>query len=188
VHPSPWVTLERAAWATLRSHTPLTLTEDDLARLRGINEDISLDEVAEVYLPLSRLLNLYVAATQELHRATDTFLGSLTAKVPLRDRDRGLGGRGQVDHLPDPAGAAVAVARPPGGRAGHHRRVPAAQRRARARGLMERKGFPESYDTRLVRFVAAVKAGEAEVRAPVYSHLTYDVVPDEKVVSAGPTS
>jgi type I pantothenate kinase len=69
-------------WAALRSSTPLTLTEDDLDRLRGINDAISLDEVAEVYLPLSRLLNLYVAATQELHRATDTFLGSLAAKVP----------------------------------------------------------------------------------------------------------
>ncbi len=81
--PSPWVVLERPEWAALAPSTPLSLTEQDLTRLRGINERISLQEVAAVYLPLSRLLNLYVAATQDLHRATDTFLGSLAAKVPF---------------------------------------------------------------------------------------------------------
>jgi len=83
IDPSPWVALDRASWARLAPTTPLTLTEDDLQQLRGINEDISLDEVADVYLPLSRLLSLYVGATQDLHRATRTFLGSTAEKVPF---------------------------------------------------------------------------------------------------------
>ena len=185
--PSPWVTLERAAWATLRSHTPLTLTEDDLARLRGINEDISLDEVAEVYLPLSRLLNLYVAATQELHRATDTFLGSLTTKVPFVIGIAGSVAVGKsttsrilqalLSRWPDHPEVALVTT--------DGFLLPNAE--LEQRGLMERKGFPESYDVAsLVRFVAAVKSGEPEVLAPVYSHLTYDVVPDEKVVIRQP--
>jgi type I pantothenate kinase len=185
--PSPWVGLARDEWAALRSSTPLTLTESDLEQLRGINEAISLDEVAEIYLPLSRLLNLYVAATQELHRATDTFLGSLAAKVPFVV---GIAGSVAVGKSTSSRILQALLSRWP-----DHPEValvttdgfllPNAE--LERRGLLERKGFPESYDTgALVRLIAAVKSGEPEVRAPVYSHLTYDIVPDEKVLIRQP--
>jgi type I pantothenate kinase len=186
-HPDPFVLLPRADWAAKRSATPLTLTEDDLAALQGINERLSLDEVAQVYLPLSRLLNLYVAATQELHRATDTFLGTLAAKVPFV---LGIAGSVAVGKSTTSRILQALLSRWP-----DHPEValvttdgflyPNAE--LERRGLMDRKGFPESYDTAaLVRFVAAVKAGVAEVAAPVYSHLTYDIVPDETVVVRQP--
>ncbi len=185
--PSPWLPLARSDWAALRSSTPLTLSEDDLDQLRGINEAVSLDEVAEVYLPLSRLLNLYVAATQELHRATDTFLGSLTAKVPFVI---GVAGSVAVGKSTSSRILQALLARWP-----DHPEValvptdgfllPNAE--LERRGLMERKGFPESYDTaELVRFVGQVKAGVPEVTAPVYSHLAYDIVPDERIVVRQP--
>jgi type I pantothenate kinase len=185
--PSPWIRLDRAAWAPLRSATPLTLTEADLDQLRGINDAISLDEVAEVYLPLSRLLNLYVAATQELHRATDTFLGSLAAKVPFVIGVAGSVAVGKsttarilqalLSRWPDHPEVALVTT--------DGFLLPNAE--LERRGLMERKGFPESYDTRaLVQLVAAVKSGAPEVHAPVYSHLSYDIVSDEKVVIRQP--
>ena len=184
---TPWVTLARGDWAALRSATPLTLSEADLAQLRGINERLSLDEVADVYLPLSRLLNLYVAATQELHRATDTFLGSLAAKVPFVI---GIAGSVAVGKSTTSRILQALLSRWP-----DHPEValvttdgflwPNAE--LERRGLMERKGFPESYDVAsLVRFVARVKSGAPEVAAPVYSHLTYDVVEDEKVLVRQP--
>jgi type I pantothenate kinase len=184
---TPWVLLPRADWAALRSSTPLTLDEHDLAQLRGINERISLDEVVEVYLPLSRLLNLYVAATQDLHRATDTFLGSLAAKVPFVI---GIAGSVAVGKSTTSRILQALLSRWP-----DHPEValvttdgflyPNAE--LERRGLMDRKGFPESYDTRsLVRFVGEVKSGAAEARAPVYSHLTYDIVPDDEVVVQQP--
>jgi type I pantothenate kinase len=184
---SPWLGLERADWAALRSATPLTLTEADLDRLRGINDAISLDEVADIYLPLSRLLNLYVAATQELHRATDTFLGSLAAKVPFVI---GVAGSVAVGKSTTSRILQALLSRWP-----DHPEVALvttdgflfSNAELERRGLTERKGFPESYDTRaLVQLVAAVKSGEPEVHAPVYSHLTYDIVPDEKVVIRQP--
>jgi type I pantothenate kinase len=184
---SPWVDLERRDWAALRSATPLTLSEADLEHLRGINERVSLEEVAEVYLPLSRLLNLYVAATQELHRATDTFLGSLAAKVPFVI---GIAGSVAVGKSTTSRILQALLSRWP-----DHPEVALVTTDGflwpnevlEARGLLERKGFPESYDVAsLVRFVAQVKAGVPEVAAPVYSHLAYDVVPDEKVVVRQP--
>jgi type I pantothenate kinase len=185
--PSPWVELARPDWAALRSATPLTLSEDDLDHLRGLNERVSLDEVAEVYLPLSRLLNLYVAATQELHRATDTFLGSLAAKVPFVI---GIAGSVAVGKSTTSRILQALLSRWP-----DHPEVALVTTDGflwpnavlEERGLMDRKGFPESYDVAsLVRFVAQVKAGVPEVTAPVYSHLTYDIVPDEKVVIRQP--
>jgi type I pantothenate kinase len=184
---SPWVQLPRPDWALLRSATPLTLSEADLEQLRGINERLSLDEVAEVYLPLSRLLNLYVAATQELHRATDTFLGSLAAKVPFVI---GIAGSVAVGKSTTSRILQALLSRWP-----DHPEVALVttdgflwpNEALEARGLMDRKGFPESYDVAsLVRFVAQVKAGVPEVAAPVYSHLVYDIVPDEKVVVRQP--
>jgi type I pantothenate kinase len=184
---SPWLRLERSDWAALRSATPLTLTEADLDQLRGINDAISLDEVVDIYLPLSRLLNLYVAATQELHRATDTFLGSLAAKVPFVI---GVAGSVAVGKSTTSRILQALLSRWP-----DHPEVTLvttdgfllSNAELERRGLTDRKGFPESYDTRaLVQLVAAVKSGEPEVHAPVYSHLTYDIVPDEKVVIRQP--
>ncbi len=184
---SPWLGLERSDWAGLRSAIPLTLTEADLDQLRGINDAISLDEVADIYLPLSRLLNLYVAATQELHRATDTFLGSLAAKVPFVI---GVAGSVAVGKSTTSRILQALLSRWP-----DHPEVTLvttdgfllSNAELERRGLTERKGFPESYDTRaLVQLVAAVKSGQPEVHAPVYSHLTYDIVPDEKVVIRQP--
>jgi type I pantothenate kinase len=184
---SPWVRLSRQDWAQLRSATPLTLSEADLDHLRGLNEQVSLAEVADVYLPLSRLLNLYVAATQELHRATDTFLGSLAAKVPFVI---GIAGSVAVGKSTTSRILQALLSRWP-----DHPEVALVTTDGflwpnavlEERGLMDRKGFPASYDVgSLVRFVAQVKAGVPEVAAPVYSHLFYDIVPDEKVVIRQP--
>ena len=180
--PSPWVVLERHDWAALAPTTQLTLTESDLARLRGINDRISLQEVADVYLPLSRLLNLYVAATQDLHRATDTFLGSLAAKVPFVI---GIAGSVAVGKSTTSRILQALLSRWP-----DHPEVALVTTdgflypndELERRGLLDRKGFPESYDTAaLVRFVTEVKAGAPTAAAPVYSHLRYDRVPQEQV-------
>jgi len=178
--PSPFVTFTRDEWARLRDSTPLTLTEPDLEHLRGINDQISLEEVAAVYLPLSRLLNLYVAATQVLHGATDTFLSASPGKVPFVI---GIAGSVAVGKSTTARILQALLARWP-----DHPNVDLVttdgflhpNRVLESRGLMERKGFPESYDVRrLIRFVADVKSGHPQVPAPVYSHLVYDVVPDE---------
>jgi type I pantothenate kinase len=184
---SRYLRFPREDWARLRASTPLTLSEHDLEALRGINERISLDEVVEIYLPLSRLLNLYVAASQGLHRVTDTFLGSPAPKVPYVIA---IAGSVAVGKSTTARILQALLARWP-----DHPRVDLvptdgflhANRVLEERGLMERKGFPESYDVRrLVRFLADVKAGCAEVSAPVYSHLTYDIVPGEQQLVSGP--
>lgn len=183
----PWVLLARDDWARLRPAIALPLTETDLEQVRGINDRMSLDEVADIYLPLSRLLSLYVGAVQQLHRATDTFLGALPAKVPYVI---GLAGSVAVGKSTTARLLQTLLARWP-----DHPRVelvttdgfllPNAE--LEQRGLLARKGFPESYDAAsLVRFVAAVKSGQAEVAAPVYSHLSYDVVAGEQVVVTQP--
>ncbi len=177
---SPYIDFSRDEWSLLRNSTPLTLTEDDLTKLRGINENISLRDVEEIYLPLSRLLNLYVAATQSLHKATHTFLGNSTAKVPYVI---GIAGSVAVGKSTAARILQALLARWP-----HHPKVDLITTDGflypnavlEARGLMKRKGFPESYDRRrLVKFVADVKSGEPEVSAPVYSHLEYDILPDQ---------
>lgn len=179
---SPYIKFTRAEWARLRDNTPLTLSEADLVRLRGVNDEISLREVAEIYLPLSRLLNLYVAAQQNLHAAKEIFLGDHTGKVPYVIGIAGsvAVGKSTTARLLQ---ALLAQWR-------HHPKVdlittdgflfPNAVLEERA--LMKRKGFPESYDRRrLLRFIAEVKAGEPEVEAPVYSHIIYDIMPDQTV-------
>jgi type I pantothenate kinase len=184
---SPYVSFTHDEWAELRAATPLTLSEADLARLRGINEHLSLEEVAKIYLPLSRLLNLYVAATQGLYHARAQFLGDATAKVPFVV---GVAGSVAVGKSTTARVLRELLARWP-----NHPKVdlvttdgflyPNAQ--LQAMGLMDRKGFPESYDVRrLLRFVADVKSGRAEVEAPVYSHLRYDIVPDERTIVCQP--
>jgi len=184
---SPYVRFSREEWARLRAATPLTLSEGDLEQLRGINERIALDEVADIYLALSRLLNLYVAASQNLHRVSDTFLGSPAAKVPYVIA---VAGSVAVGKSTTARILQALLARWP-----DHPQVELVttdgflfpNRVLEERGLMERKGFPESYDLRrLVRFLADVKSGRPEVSAPVYSHLTYDIVPDEEQVVRRP--
>ncbi|MGH9030676.1 MAG: type I pantothenate kinase [Acidimicrobiia bacterium] len=185
--PSPFVRFTRDEWARLRAATPLTLSEGDLAQLRGINERIDLDEVADVYLALSRLLNLYIAASQGLHRVADTFLGSPAAKVPYVIAIAGSVAVGKsttarilqalLRRWPDHP--QVDLVTTDGFLFPNHVLA--------ERGLMERKGFPESYDLpRLLRFLADVKAGAPEARAPVYSHLTYDIVPGEEQIVRQP--
>jgi type I pantothenate kinase len=180
---SPYITFDRDGWAALRAATPLTLSEVDVADLQGINERLSLDEVVDVYLPLSRLLNLYVAAAQQLHQVTDTFLGQPAAKVPYII---GIAGSVAVGKSTTARILQALLSRWP-----NHPTVdlvttdgflfPNAE--LDARGLMARKGFPESYDVRrLVEFVADVKAGVPEVRAPVYSHTIYDITDEELVI------
>lgn len=170
---------DKAEWSALRASTPLTLTEEDLQKLRGINEQVSLDEVARIYLPLSRLLNLYVAASQGLYQVTDTFLGKPTAKVPYVI---GVGGSVAVGKSTTSRILQALLSRWP-----NHPQVdlvttdgflyPNAQ--LVERGLLDRKGFPESYDVRaLLRFLEEVKSGAEVVEVPVYSHEAYDIVPD----------
>ena len=177
--PSRYLSFDRTAWAKLRDSTPLTLSEADLAELRGLNEAMSIAEVEQIYLPLSRLLSLYVGATQELHRASQTFLGDHHAKVPFII---GLAGSVAVGKSTTARILQALLSRWPG-----HPKVDLVTTDGflfpnavlNARGIMQRKGFPESYDRgRLVRFLADVKGGAAEVSAPVYSHQRYDIVPD----------
>jgi type I pantothenate kinase len=177
---SPYLDFDRAAWARLRAATPLTLSEADLAELQGINERVSLQEVEVVYLPLSRLLNLHVTATQTLHKATDTFLGSLPAPTPYVIGIAGSVAVGKSTFARIlrallsrwPVSPRVDLVTTDGFLLPNHELERA--------GLMERKGFPESYDVRrLVQFMADIKAGVGVAHAPVYSHQAYDIVPGE---------
>jgi type I pantothenate kinase len=175
---APYRQFSREDWAALRADTPLTLTAGDLAKLRSMSDPISLDEVEAIYLPLSRLLSLYVAATQGLYQATRRFLlAGPDGKVPYI-----IGLAGSVS-----AGKSTTarILQALLSRWANTPRValvttdgflfPNAE--LARRGLMERKGFPESYDGgAIVRFLSSVKSGDRNVRAPVYSHLIYDIV------------
>ncbi|MET9220599.1 type I pantothenate kinase [Streptomyces sp. NPDC003300] len=198
---SPYVDLTREEWSALRERTPLPLTAEEVERLRGLGDVIDLDEVVDVYLPLSRLLNLYVAAHNRLRGALNTFLGDAVGAPP----PKAGGGHHAQPGTPFVIGVAgsVAVGKSTTARLlqallarwPEHPRVelvttdgfllPNAE--LHRRGLMSRKGFPESYDRRaLTRFVADVKAGRDEVTAPVYSHLIYDIVPGETLTVRRP--
>ncbi len=184
---SPYVDLDRAAWARLRENHPMNLSEEDIARLQGLGDRVDLDEVEEVYLPLSRLLHFYVEATYGLHLATSEFLGERPGRTPFVI---GVAGSVAVGKSTTARVLKELLSRWP--HTPHVELVttdgflyPNAE--LERRGLLQRKGFPESYDRRaLLRFVADVKAGRAEVRAPVYSHLTYDLVPGEEIVVRKP--
>jgi type I pantothenate kinase len=175
-----YLDFDRQTWAALRAATPLTLSEADLAELQGINERVSLAEVEAVYLPLSRLLNLQVAATQTLHKATDMFLGSLPRPTPFVI---GIAGSVAVGKSTFARILKALLSRWPA-----HPRVDLvttdgfllSNDALDARGILKRKGFPESYDVRrLVEFMNEVKTADGPVRAPVYSHQAYDIVPGE---------
>ena len=185
--PSPYVELDRAAWAALRAQTPLTLSAEHVERLEGLGDRVDLQEVEEVYLPLSRLLNLYVRGAAQLHRVTTDFLGERTGRVPFVIGIAGsvaVGKSTTARLLRDllaswPETPSVQLLTTDGFL------LPNAE--LERRDLLQRKGFPESYDRRaLLRFVAEVKSGREEVIAPVYSHLTYDIVPGEQVVVRRP--
>ena len=184
---SRYLDFDRAAWSRLRAATPLTLDEPELERLRGINERIDMDEVATVYLPLSRLLNLYVSATQDLHKVSARFLGTIAPKVPYII---GIAGSVAVGKSTFARILQALLAQWP-----DHPKVDLIttdgflypNRVLEERGIMNRKGFPESYDTRaLLDVLRRIKSGEEVVEAPVYSHVVYDIVPNERVVLRGP--
>jgi type I pantothenate kinase len=180
---SPYRHFTRSEWAALRADTPLTLTVDDLVKLQSINDPISVEEVIAIYLPLSRLLALYVAATQGLFKATQRFLGAEDGKMPYIIA---VAGSVAVGKSTTARVMKALLARWPN--------TPKVELVTtdgflhpnavlERHGLMDRKGFPESYDgVALLHFLSDIKAGKRNVVAPVYSHLTYDVVSGEQVV------
>jgi type I pantothenate kinase len=184
---SPFVEIERAAWAELAPSTQLPLTPEEVVGLRGLGDMLEVDEVSDVYLPLSKLINLYAVGAQQLHTATSAFLGERSPSTPFVIGVAGSVAVGKStiarllrvllsrwDTTPR-----VALLTTDGFL------LPNAE--LERRGLMQRKGFPESYDRRgLLRFVTQVKSGVDEVRAPVYSHLTYDIIPGAEVVVRRP--
>ena len=179
---SPYRIFNREEWARLRADTPMTIAPRDLEHLSGLIEELSMEEVEQIYLPLSRLLNLYVQAAQELHAVSQKFLGNRDGRIPFV---LGIAGSVAVGKSTTARVLRALLARWP-----DHPRVdlvttdgfllPNAE--LERRGIMHRKGFPESFNTgRLLRFLAEVKSGQQAVEAPVYSHFHYDIVPDEKL-------
>src|SRR5216683_2341049 len=179
---SPYRIFSRAEWAAKRADTPMTLNPDEVTRLRSLHDRLDMTEVEEIYLPLSRLLSLYVTATQRLFRAQQNFLGTEDSKMPYI-----IGVAGSV------AAGKSTTARVLQALLARWTNVPKVDLITtdgflypnailEREGLMDKKGFPESYDLpALLRFLSDIKAGRRPVRAPVYSHLLYDVMPNQWV-------
>src|SRR3569623_1125140 len=179
---SPYRTYSRAEWARLRADAPMTLTSDEVLRLHSLHDRLDIKEVVEIYLPLSRLLSMYVDATQRLFVAQQRVLGTEDTKMPFVI---GVAGSVAVGKSTSARVLQALLARWP-----HVPKVDIVTtdgilypNAVLAReGLMEKKGFPESYDLpALLRFLTDVKAGRRPARAPIYSHLVYDVVPNQWV-------
>ena len=179
-NPTPFVEISRADWAELGNATELPLTENEISQIRGLGDFLDMKEVREVYLPLSRFLNIYVSEYSKLHRATSDFLGERSAKVPFVIGIAGsvAVGKSTISRLLRELLARwegtpkVALITTDG--------FLYTNAELEKRSLMHRKGFPESYDRLgLLKFVADIKSGKESVSAPVYSHLTYDIVPDK---------
>ncbi len=184
---SPFTEIDRRNWAELAPNMELPLTETELVQLRGLGDVLDLREVSEVYLPVSRLLNLYAVGARNLHRSTSDFLGQRAQHTPFV-----IGVAGSV------AVGKSTIARLLRELLARWDDTPRVElvttdsfllpnAELERRGIMERKGFPESYDRRaLLRFVTKVKSGAGEVRAPFYSHLKYDITPDAEIVVRRP--
>lgn len=177
---SPYISFDRAEWSKLRDSTPMTINEEDLATIRGINERISIKEIEEVYLPLSRLLNLYYSASKALYDARKTFLGMRGQKVPYVI---GIAGSVAVGKSTTARVLKTLISR-----WNEDLRVEQIatdgflypNRILEERGLMNKKGFPESYDLKaLIRFLYELKSGKRSINIPEYSHIIYDIVPGE---------
>lgn len=180
---SPYISFNREDWAKLRFSTPLSITESDLVRFESINERVTMEEVTQIYLPLSRLLNLYVSETQSLYEVTNSFLGTLPEKVPYII---GIAGSVAVGKTTTSKIIQALLSRWP-----NHPKVDLITTDGflypnhvlKQKGIMNKKGFPESYDVRsLFKFLSDVKSGKAEVIAPIYSHLEYDILPNKHQV------
>lgn len=181
--PDPYRHFTKAEWSRLRDGQPMTLTEADIERLRSLTDPISFIEAEEIYLPLSRLLAYYVEAIQGLNRVSTRFLNTPTDKVPFIIGVAGsvAVGKSTTSRILQallsrwPSSPKVDLVTTDG--------FLYPNQVLEERGLMQRKGFPESYDrARFVSFLADIKSGKGAVAVPVYSHLVYDVLPDEEVI------
>ncbi len=184
---SPFVEISRNDWAELAKTTDAPLTQAEIENIRGLGDFLDLAEVEEIYLPLSQLLNLYVTNTQQLHRASGDFLDRTAKRTPFIIGVAGsvAVGKSTVSRLLKellsrwPTTPSVALVTTDG--------FLYPNSVLEEKGLMSRKGFPESYDRlALLKFVADIKSGKESVKAPVYSHLTYDIVPESELVVNSP--